>query len=341
MLFSWAILATTFVPSLGHGNLQFPPPWTNPGGWLANRTTLQCRIGCIEKFAFRGIYDHKPGCDCWWYTNGTRIPGEPTIPDDSPLRTFFDDEDRSTKPWRAPGTSTFYPCGAFGGNPSGLGHRPLRLSSNASSEPLKVPQNGILRGGCGYGMDARDVDFPEVVTSTYRSGSVIETVWGISANHGGGYSYRLCRLPANGKTDITEECFQKKPLRFEGTKQAIQFYNGTRVYFEGMKTSNGTYPPGSEWMRNPIPACKPHGEPSTSPGCPDGTQFEPPVPEAFGFGVYRLDNVAGKWYFEWSIVDRVVLPPGLEPGLYVLGFRWDTEGEDQAWASCADIEIVD
>jgi len=175
-------------------------------------------------------------------------------------------------------------------------------------------------------MDARDVDFPEVVTSTYRSGSVIETVWGISANHGGGYSYRLCRLPANGKTDITEECFQKTPLRFEGTKQAIQFYNGTRVYFEGMKTSNGTYPPGSEWMRNPIPACKPHGEPSTSPGCPDGTQFEPPVPEAFGFGVYRLDNVAGKWYFEWSIVDRVVLPPGLEPGLYVLGFRWDTEG---------------
>ena len=33
--------------------------------------------------------------------------------------------------------------------------------------------------------------------------------WGILANHGGGYSYRLCRVGEQ----LTEECFQKTPLR--------------------------------------------------------------------------------------------------------------------------------
>ena len=36
--------------------------------------------------------------------------------------------------------------------------------------------------------------------------------WGIAANHGGGYQYRLC--PAG--EDPTEECFQKTPLEFVG-----------------------------------------------------------------------------------------------------------------------------
>jgi len=41
---------------------------------------------------------------------------------------------------------------------------------------------------------------------------VAKVAWGIAANHGGGYQYRLC--PAS--EDPTEECFQKTPLEFVG-----------------------------------------------------------------------------------------------------------------------------
>ena len=32
--------------------------------------------------------------------------------------------------------------------------------------------------------------------------------WYVSANHAGGYSYRLCKMPERGIKDLTEECFQ-------------------------------------------------------------------------------------------------------------------------------------
>ena len=32
--------------------------------------------------------------------------------------------------------------------------------------------------------------------------------WYVSANHAGGYSYRLCKTPERGIKDLTEECFQ-------------------------------------------------------------------------------------------------------------------------------------
>lgn len=43
-------------------------------------------------------------------------------------------------------------------------------------------------------------------------GNCRKVAWGIAANHGGGYQYRLC--PADA--DPTEECFQKTPLDFVG-----------------------------------------------------------------------------------------------------------------------------
>ena len=46
--------------------------------------------------------------------------------------------------------------------------------------------------------------------------------WGISANHGGGYSYRLCRAPSEGEA-LTEECFQQTVLRFSGDTQWVQY----------------------------------------------------------------------------------------------------------------------
>jgi hypothetical protein len=42
----------------------------------------------------------------------------------------------------------------------------------------------------------------------------------------------------------------------------------------------------------------------------------------------------------YSIVDELQLPHDLEPGDYVLGFRWDTEQFAQVWSSCSHIRIV-
>ena len=38
--------------------------------------------------------------------------------------------------------------------------------------------------------------------------------------------------------------------------------------------------------------------------------------------------------------DHVFVPEDLEPGLYVLGWRWDAMSGAQVWVSCANIEIV-
>ena len=39
--------------------------------------------------------------------------------------------------------------------------------------------------------------------------------------------------------------------------------------------------------------------------------------------------------------DHVVVPEDLEPGDYVLSWRWDAATAPQVWVSCANIEIVD
>merc|ERR1711972_846318 len=73
--------------------------------------------------------------------------------------------------------------------------------------------------------------------------------------HGGGYTYRLCPMPSGGKKDLTEECFQKTVLNAVGNHTAV-FQDGTRASFQAVRTTEGTYPAGSQWTRNPIPACK-------------------------------------------------------------------------------------
>ena len=42
----------------------------------------------------------------------------------------------------------------------------------------------------------------------------------------------------------------------------------------------------------------------------------------------------------WAIKDLVEVPESLEPGQYILSFRWDCLNTPQVWASCANIEIV-
>lgn len=140
------------------------------------------------------------------------------------------------------------------------------------------------------------------------------------------YLYRLCKADAA----LTEECFQQVPVPFGG-KTWLEWANGTRYPVESRYlTSPGNVPPMSTWAMQPLPYSDRNHE----------VQFEPPCPET----VDRLKNdtglCSGRFPWDVAIVDTLVVPRGLVPGEYVLGFRWDCEATAQVWQSCADIEIV-
>merc|ERR1711971_847393 len=42
---------------------------------------------------------------------------------------------------------------------------------------------------------------------------------------------------------------------------------------------------------------------------------------------------------DYEIIDKVKVPD-LQPGRYVLSFRWDCEQTPQIWSQCSDIEIT-
>lgn len=184
----------------------------------------------------------------------------------------------------------------------------------------------------------------------------------VSANHAGGYSWRLCKDDGN----VSEACFQQNTLRFAGSKQWIYFANQEWSEIPLVKVSQGTFPEGSEWARFPVPSCvqcnpatecgtplpaMPGGDPKsdwnqqvncnaachgstvskTTGTCPGSSQFPEPIPGMSGFG---------KSIWEWSVVDQVVVPHNLEPGDYLLSWRWDCEQSDQVFQNCADIRIT-
>ena len=82
----------------------------------------------------------------------------------------------------------------------------------------------------------------------WQAGEQVHVSWSITANHGGGYQYRLC---PDGQ-DLTEECFQKMPLDFVG-QQEFLWADGTSFLFNGTYVTEGTIPKGSKWAMNPVP----------------------------------------------------------------------------------------
>jgi hypothetical protein len=162
--------------------------------------------------------------------------------------------------------------------------------------PCGVAAGGDKQGSAGNGNDEPPAyKYGDLGTEmrngadehrTWKVGDAVDVAWAITANHGGGYQYRIC--PKNAKQ--TEECFQSNPLEFIGDVQYIQYCNitgykyptdGTVVTPDGFnhtkkmtpseafpkcdlsqrqeipakRISTGTLPKGSTWTRNPIPAC--------------------------------------------------------------------------------------
>lgn len=327
-----SIVVTSIASASGHGHLTWPPS-TRMGGLLA--TGGDCTQG-----------------QCDWFSNNIEIPGEETLPKEFRTVTNGGSPDVfATAPWRAPGTAPVYGsgCGVAGGGP-----RPFANGGNAPK---------------GYAQGSDGVDAPRKMDNVkWQIGSIVDVAWAISANHGGGYHYRLCK-----KSDgVSEECFQRTPLKFAGNTSFIIHSDGTVVNeFPMRKVTVGTYPPGSEWAMDPIPGCKmcedvlaecgapmdpvPQDEEgggwndpwnqqvdcygaccgsssSKAHGaCPEGTEFYPGLSGHTGFG----KNVP-----EWSMMDKVVIPEDLEEGEYFLGWRWDCEESTQVWENCADIELT-
>ena len=328
----------------GHGAMVLPHSWFDSPQWVKTKdgyifdyvgikSEQQCRAGSqipreiiCPKADDCGGYSH-PGPVCMWFNNYTFVE-KPTLFDQK-LRTYAHNEYPPWvlhNPWRAPGAAPITsPCGVSGGNHNGC---------------LGGPKCGQDAGGFDKGPKAEDVNFVhDIYVTNWTRGSVVEVAWAIRANHGGGYSYRLCKVPSEGRRGLTEECFQQTPLRFVGDKQWVQYGEdkSTRYAFQAVRTDQGTTPAGSQWTKNPIPACNGLSGGFNDPHpCTNGTQFPPPGPGLEGFGV-DLNFIIKA--FPFSIIDLVQIPKDLEAGDYVISFRWDCEQSYQVWNTCASVKL--
>ena len=269
-----------------------------------------------------------------------------------------DEDSYRFNPWRAPGRAPVVDaCGVAGGEHGyqGLGGESVFFNTSIAAKGdrgsvVLPPTPAALR--------------PKWVKGTY-----VEVAWGVRYNHGGGYSYRLC--PAN--EPLTEACFQKTPLKFDRTRQALKWTNGSLSYPMKDKAvfvdGNITFPAGSEWARNPIPriwdskvglhdpdACP--GPSTREAGSPPGClAFPAPCPWdtyttrglqncSAGPDPGPMGRCDGDGASECAsdktdvlISDYVYVPDDLPAGEYVLGWRWDGEETAQVWQNCADVSV--
>mmetsp|Transcript_15145 Transcript_15145/g.32669 ORF Transcript_15145/g.32669 Transcript_15145/m.32669 type:complete len:537 (-) Transcript_15145:364-1974(-) len=348
---AWIAGSLVFLGGLqeasGHGVMVEPPSRNSRGlqllspvcpGGACQWYSQGCSIGCKEASQVPSVAGQQ---DC-------PEPAEPRLTWDKheDLLQFKNDghgKETTYFPWRYPGSAPVVDaCGAAGGGV-------------APTFGQKDPPPGTAEGERGSALP------PLLGKTTWIAGGTAKVGWGIAANHGGGYQYRLC--PA--KEELTEACFQKTPLSFVGSKQWLRFSDGSTYEIPAKRVGGDlVMPAGHEWTRNPIPGCKDDGARDKLP-C-QGPAFEPPPlqdktfsyggggqPGVYGysgghcFGNKEKDpavECTGEEYreanFDFNIVDEIQVPEGLEPGDYVIGFRWDCEQTNQIWSSCGDVKIT-
>merc|ERR1711915_15432 len=217
-------------------------------------------------------------------------------------------------PWRAPGSSpVFDACGMAGGTRT-WGHHGAQYRTTPHAK----------QGDYGSQSLQESTEQPQ-----WKAGGTVNVSWSITANHGGGYQYRLCPKGEN----LTEACFQKNPLNFVGL-QSFVWGDGTQIFFQGTYVSVGTTPKGSTWAMNPVPRndTANTGE-SSKPRCKE-------IPNCGSTDVNSKCLCSGMWGpYDLLIVDTLKIPDNIPLGDYVLGWRWDCEESTQIWASCSDVTI--
>merc|ERR1712070_938356 len=211
---------------------------------------------------------------------------------------------------------------------------PQGQSSNPDQHkynPWRAPGKAPVIDPCGIASGAKGSEvLPETEATLWQAGATASVGWALSAQHSGGYSYRLCPKDS----ELTEACFQSNTLTFASANSTIHFNDNSKA---DKKIVTRTYiaADGAQWRTDPVPACSQgyeiHGTPT--PNCQQGTMFE-----TYDFDEFTQGFLVGdKNHF--SIMDEVNVPQ--KAGSYVLSWRWDCESADQVWTSCADIEIVE
>jgi len=327
------LAASAIATAAGHGSMTHPRPrnaLSSPATAASQGSDLSChgdacywyQVGCmIGCPTCQADLAHK-GCGdalCCTAEEGLMEPtnNDPEFRTWDPYGESANPDLHKYNPWRAPGKAPVNdPCGLASGGK--LGH------TNAYS---------AIPAGFNAGDKGSEV-LPEGEATLWQAGATATVGWALSAQHSGGYSYRLCPKTAT----LNEECFQSNTLDFAGNSSI--HWNDDSAPDKEILTRTYVAPDGSQWRTNPVPACLYPGDERTHRGhatsdCTEGTEFESGFDE-FTQGFLRPGNTGKN---KWSVMDEVKVPN--KPGQYVLGWRWDCEEADQVWVSCADIEIVD
>merc|ERR1712013_265388 len=261
LLLPLAIFSSTMVS--GHGGVLWPPIWQDGHGRP------------IEELTDHVVYS------------------EPKVRDPNSNRKVW-----SAKSWLTDQAYT----GGWGDEFKGIGPVTNFRNPNArkfdqcnarcanTTQPWAAPGRApSLGGGCGiFGGNPEGCPRNKVV-------------WTSRGSHKGGYTYRLCKLPEEGRTGITEECFTKNVLQFANNITMLKSFQDLEKDWESFEQNDlreGTFPEGSVWR---------------------------PV---------------GKIMEDAMRKDLVLVPTSLLPGDYVLGWRWDGSGGNQVWVSCSSVRLV-
>jgi hypothetical protein len=251
-----AVVAMLASECNGHGTITYPKP-RNPVGelWFTEGAAIGCEIPQGRVSPMKWYLPWPLGGFC-------KDQIEPTLTDPV-FRTYW--QSPKLTPWHAPGIAPVYsPCGLTAGG------------YTTYSENGDVPPPGFEPGFDGLGLPS--VGKPQM----WPAGSKQEVWWSIAANHGGGYSYRLCPK----SKPLTEECFQGQVLKFASNDTWIVYgdFNSTnRTRIQANRTTEGTHPSGSQWTKVPIPSCAGAGGGGLGEKC-DEPQFPSPVPGLWGNG---------------------------------------------------------
>jgi len=351
-------LLCLFEKAFGHGAMYYPNPW-----WATSACSAEngpYGAGCTyinevptEEPRCTGKGDHwrSSGCSFTggltaWFTNYTAVP-ERTISTDEINETRDKSQmmiewtdgvmvardgpaTKSLHPWNSPGSAPVHGggCGANGGNPYGCIGNPDDKNGRCCGGAFKKKKGGQKwNQGCGgfangksalewYKNGLFEAEGGAQVT-TWEQGSQQTVIWQSSAYHRGGYAYRLCKVNDGKYWEVNEQCFKDGHLKFAGdqtwrykvldpTEPKVEIgVEGPHAWRpqELQRVTEGTNPPGSEWAWMDL----------------DNDEVS--------------DSV-------WAFQDLVQVPESLEPGQYVLSFRWDCQQSSQVWSSCANIEIV-
>lgn len=231
-------------------------------------------------------------------------------------------------PWRAPGYAPVIDsCGTAGG---------------------RKPGQGVGGFGAGY-VNTTHVKVGDLGSKTlpprptgveWAVGKEYEVAWTIQANHGGGYSYRLCPLTST----LDEDCFNKHPVPMVG-QSALRWggIGGRTLPFDPVTVTEGTKA-GVMWRRNPVPRAWKTKEGKWGAGSNQGQTgmgFQPVCEDQGMDQKGTQQSCTGEWGpYNMEIVDKIIIPKDVAAGEWVLNWRMDQEESNQIWQSCSDVTIT-